>query len=132
MFQQILNNMYLISPIFYKVLYMTVIGSIVGILIYFVRNIFDKKISGKWKCIMWCIVLVSLLIPIRYEIKTTNKITHTNLINKIENIKNIPEYNKITLSDENIYNKLETINQENTEQITNKDIEDNDETIINN
>ena len=137
MFQQILNNIYLISPIFYKVLYMTVIGSMVGILIYIVRNIFDKKISGKWKCIIWCIVLVSLLIPMRYEIKTTHKITQTNLINKIESIKNIPKYNKVVLSDKNIYNSdqlennLEAINQENTEQVTNNDI-DNNEEIINN
>lgn len=90
MLEEILSKISFISPIFYQVLYMTVVGSIVGLLIYFVRNIFDKKISGKWKCIMWCIALVTLLIPIRIEIKTDKSVVmQSEIIDSFENIKYI-------------------------------------------
>lgn len=93
MFQEILMKLYqlkVISPIFYKILYLTVVGSIVGLIVCLIRNIFDKKLSGKWRCIMWFVVLASLLIPIRYEIKTNHSIPN-NIINNIEDIKYIPE-----------------------------------------
>lgn len=93
MFQEILiklNQLNFISPIFYKILYLTIIGSIVGLIVCLIRNIFDKKLSGKWRCIMWFVVLASLLIPIRYEIKTNRNIPN-NIINNIEDIKYIPE-----------------------------------------
>ena len=93
MFQEFLiklNQLNCISSIFYKILYLTVVGSIVGLIVCLMRNIFDKKLSGKWRCIMWLIVIVSLLIPIRYEIKTDHSIPN-NIINNIEDIKYIPE-----------------------------------------
>lgn len=90
MLEEILSKISFISPIFYQVLYMTVIGSVVGILIYFVRNIFDKKISGKWECIMWCIALVTFLIPIRIEIKTDKPVVmQSEIIDSFGNIKYI-------------------------------------------
>lgn len=90
MLEEILSKISFISPIFYQVLYMTVVGSIVGLLIYFVRNIFDKKISGKWKCIMWCIAIVTLLIPIRIEVKTDKSVVmQSEIIDSFENIKYI-------------------------------------------
>ncbi len=100
MFLEMLSQIDFLSPIFYQVLYMTVIGSIVGIIVYCIRNIFDKKISGKWKCIMWCIVLAVLLIPVRFEIKTNKtSIINNQIINSAEGIKNIANY-------ENIQNEL--------------------------
>lgn len=90
MVQELLTKIDFISPIFYQILYMTVVGTIVGLIIYFIRNIFDNKISGKWKCIMWCIVLVSLLVPIRFEIKIDKAPKIQNeIINKVEDIKYI-------------------------------------------
>ena len=65
MIESILN---LISTIFYQVLYMSVVGSIFGIIFYIIRNIFDKKISGKLKCFIWIIILLTFVIPIRFEI----------------------------------------------------------------
>lgn len=93
MFQEFLiklNQFNFISPIFYKILYLSIVGSIVGLIVCLIRNIFDKKLSGKWRGIMWFIVLASLLIPIRYEIKTNRNIPN-NIINNIEDIKYIPE-----------------------------------------
>lgn len=83
-----LTNFHIVA-VFYKILYMTIIGSIVGLILCLIRKILDKKLSGKWRCIMWFIVLATLLIPIRYEIKTNHTISN-NIINNIEDIKNIP------------------------------------------
>ena len=58
-----------LSPIFYQVLYLTIVVCIVGIVTYFIRNIFDNKISAKWKCMMWLVVVIAILIPFRFEIK---------------------------------------------------------------
>lgn len=94
----------ILIPIFYKVLYLTIVGSLVGILVYFIRSIFNQKISQKWKCILWFIVLVSLLVPIRFELKIDNKLMENEIISKAENIKNIPYeqiYTKNVLEFEN-------------------------------
>lgn len=98
MFQEILTKIDFISPIFYQVLYMTVIGSIVGLIIYFIRNLFDKKISGKWKCIMWCIALITLLIPIRIEIQTNKTpVIQNEIIDRVEEIKHISNYEYVQI-----------------------------------
>ncbi len=120
MFQEILMKIDFISPIFYQVLYMTVVGSIVGLIIYFIRNIFDSKISGKWKCIMWIIALVTLLVPIRFEIQTaTTPVIPNELINKVEDIKYIGNYNQYSdRSFVNIDNKEENLhNVDKTENL---------------
>lgn len=133
MFQEILiklNQFNFISPIFYKILYLTIIGSIVGLIVCLIRNIFDKKLSGKWRCIMWFIVLASLLIPIRYEIKT-NRTISSNIINNIEDIKYIPEKQVIYHeANQEQHISQETIQQEadvnsKTEETKNLDINEN-------
>lgn len=116
----------IVMPIFYKVLYLTIIGSIVGIIIYFIRTLFDKKISEKWKCILWFIVLASLIIPIRFELKVENQVMENEIISKAENMKNMPYeelYSKNILEFENnqITDSEEVI--ENQELSQNKSIE---------
>lgn len=121
MFLEILSQIDFLSPIFYQVLYMTVIGSASGLIVYFIRNIFDNKISGKWKCIMWCIVLVILLIPIRLEIKTNKSpVMHNEIINKAEEIKNIASYKDIQneVNQEKIASTIEN-NDKNNEVLEN-------------
>lgn len=90
MVQEILINF--IAPLFYKVLYMSIIGSIVGIIIYFIRNLFDKKMSGKSKCILWSLVLLTLLIPVRFELKSDYEIMENNFVDRVEEIKYIANY----------------------------------------
>ncbi len=118
MFQEILMKIDFISPIFYQVLYMTVVGSIVGLIIYFIRNIFDSKISGKWKCLMWIVALITLLVPIRFEIQTTKTpIIQNEIINRVEDIKNIGNYeNYFDESFSNI-NDFEQKSFSNTEEL---------------
>lgn len=125
MFLEMLEKVDFLSPIFYQILYMTVIGSIVGLIVYFIRNIFDNKISGKWKCIMWCIVLAVLLIPVRIEVKTNKtSIIQNEIINRVEEIKNIASYEEV----KGILNEQEEISssRENNEKIeSNKILEKN-------
>lgn len=90
MVQEILINF--IAPLFYKVLYMSIIGSIVGIIIYFIRNLFDKKMSGKSKCILWSLVLLTLLVPVRFELKSDYGIMENNFVDRVEEIKYIANY----------------------------------------
>ncbi len=79
-----------ISPIFYKVLYMSIIGILVGIFILCIRKILDKKISPKWKCFIWLLLVFSLIFPIKINIQ--NKYTNAEILSisgLIEPIKNI-------------------------------------------
>lgn len=95
----------MVATIFYKVLYMSIIGSLVGISIFLIRKIFDKKISPKWKCIMWGIFILSLLIPFRFEVKTN--LTYENKF--INNLDTIPQIAEAKPKEENIQNAQELI-----------------------
>ena len=94
----------ILNPIFYNVLYMSVIGIVVGIFILVFRKILDKKISPKWKCIMWFLLLISLVIPFKFKIKTDNKnmqtLTISGLASPIQTL--YSENNNISYSQENI------------------------------
>lgn len=79
-----------INLLFYKVLYMSIIGIFVGIFILIFRKCFDKKISPKWKCIIWLLLLISLIVPIKIEVKSSNSnmevLSISGLIEPIQNI----------------------------------------------
>lgn len=90
-----LDKINVISPVFYQVLYLTIIGSMAGAAIYFIRCVLDKKISAKCKCLMWCMVLITLLIPFRFEIKTEQNIIESGLIDRVEDIKYIANDNTL-------------------------------------
>lgn len=74
-----------ISLIFYKVLYMSIIGSLIGILIFFLIKLFDNKLSAKIKCFMWIIPVVFLLIPInRIQININKNLSIVSAIDQVE------------------------------------------------
>ena len=87
MFDNITN---LIPTIFYQVLYMSVVGSIFGIIFYIIRNIFDKKISGKLKCFIWMIILLTFIIPIRFEI-TLEQNNESKVLRQVREFKDTSE-----------------------------------------
>lgn len=58
--------------VFYNILYLSIIGSILAIIVLILRKTFDKKISPTWKFAMWLLVLVSLLVPFRFTINSQN------------------------------------------------------------
>ena len=75
--------------VFYNILYLSIIGSILGIIVLILRKTFDKKISPTWKFAMWLLVLVSLLVPFRFTIESQNshKFIISSGIDKIETAK---------------------------------------------
>lgn len=102
MVQELINFLMehnVIAVIFYKILYMSIIGSFVGILILVIRRIFDKKITPKWKCIIWGVFIASLLIPFRFEIKT-DFLPENKLINSIGTIQQVVNVEKNIEEDE--------------------------------
>lgn len=115
MIREFLMN--IISPVFYQVLYMTIIGSIVGILVYFIRSIFDKKMSGKSKCILWGIVLVTLLIPIRFEVKSNYAVFENSFVDRVEDIKYVANYDYIA-NEKIATNNDISVEENNEEQLT--------------
>lgn len=58
-----------ISPMFYKILYMSIIGIFVGLFILIIRKILDKRISPKWKCFIWLLLMLSLIVPVKFDLK---------------------------------------------------------------
>ncbi|MCI9366281.1 MAG: M56 family metallopeptidase [Clostridia bacterium] len=74
-----------LAVIFYKVLYMSMIGSLAGVLIFTLIKIFDNKLSEKSKCIMWIIPIILLLMPInRIQINTGSNIAISTAIDRVE------------------------------------------------
>ncbi len=55
--------MELISIIFYKLLYMSVIASVIGISIIAIRKLLSKYISPKIIYAMWIVFLLALVVP---------------------------------------------------------------------
>lgn len=58
---------YKIEPIFYKIVYMSIVASIIGLSILIIRKLLKKKISSKWISRIWIIFLISLIIPIQVK-----------------------------------------------------------------
>lgn len=54
----------LLKPIFFQLLYMSVISSLVGGIILIIRNLFKKIIAPKWISRMWLVFIFTLIIPI--------------------------------------------------------------------
>ncbi len=54
-----------VAPVFYKVLFITLTASLVGVVVLLVEKILDDKISPLWKYLLWGIMLVALLVPVR-------------------------------------------------------------------
>ena len=132
MFDNITN---LIPTIFYQVLYMTVIGSIFGIIFYIIRKIFDKKISGKLKCFIWIMILLTFIIPIRFEItleqNNENKVlsqvreikdtSESVLMSRIESIKEISkDEENISQNEDSVFTNMQEIGKEAQNEEINK------------
>lgn len=76
----------LISPIFYKIVYMSIVGSILGVTILCITKFFDSKLSAKIKCFMWLIPLLFFMMPVnRIQIKTTQDFSIPSVMTKLEN-----------------------------------------------
>ena len=104
-----------IAPIFYEILYMSIIGSLIGIIILILRKMLDRKISPKWKCIIWVILIISLIIPIKVKVENRNVET-LNISGIVEPIKSISyqkQYRQMQDKLENISQEIDTKNTRN-------------------
>ena len=100
-----------ISPMFYKILYMSIIGIFVGIFILIARKIFDKKISPKWKCIIWILLMIELIIPIKFKVPYKYKNTEIiSISGLVEPIQDVPAYEEIITKEESTTPKAENSN----------------------
>ena len=76
----------LISPMFYKIVYMSIVGSILGMTILCITKLFDSKLSAKTKCFMWLIPLLFFMMPVnRIQITTTKDLGIASVMTKLEN-----------------------------------------------
>ena len=87
-----------IATVFYKILYMSIVGSVVGFTILILIKLFDRKLSAKYKCFMWIISIMFFVIPI------------------IKIPINIPVYNSLETSIKTNYSKITTPNVLNEKQ----------------
>ena len=87
----------MLSPIFYKLVYMSLTATCIGLILIIIRKIFDKNISPFWKNAMWVLVLIALLMPYRPQ----SNLSMTNTIKQVENVSYVEEYNKIDEIGEN-------------------------------
>ena len=64
-------------------------ASLVAIIILILRKVFDKKISPKWKFAMWGLLLISLVIPFRFTLYSSNGSSYTvsSFVDKLEQIR---------------------------------------------
>lgn len=53
-----------IEPVFYKMVSMSIIASVIGITILIMKKVLGKKISPKWISRIWLIFIISLILPI--------------------------------------------------------------------
>lgn len=85
---EIFNNLVQILPnIFYKIVYMSLIASIIGTIILIINKIFKNKISSKWKSRLWIIFIIMLIVPINIA----SKISIYNFLPiEIEGVQNTP------------------------------------------
>ncbi len=65
--KNLIDLMYILEPIFYEIVYMSIIASVIGILILIIRKLFKKQISSKWISRIWIIFIISLTIPIQIK-----------------------------------------------------------------
>lgn len=105
--------------IFYKILYMSIVGTIVGTVILGIIKIFDAKLSAKWKSIMLLVPLLLFAIPInRIQINTDTEFSVSTAIEKVETtLTDVPTRNKENIS----YNEhlKDTLLNTDTKEISN-------------
>lgn len=94
----------IIVSIFYKILYMSIIGSITGLTVSILIKLFDKKLSAKYKCFIWMISLMFFIIPfIKIPLNIDANLETFFIHNKFEEsrINNYSQTNTIDFSTEN-------------------------------
>ena len=56
-----------LETLFYKIIYMSMIASLIGIVILFIKQLLKKQISPNWITRIWLVFIISLIIPIQVK-----------------------------------------------------------------
>lgn len=95
-----------VAPIFYKILYMSIVGSILGVLILGLTKFLDNRLSAKWKFYMLLIPILFLMIPVsRIQVNIENDFALTSVIDRVETTLNSTHtlnYNKSNIEEEKV------------------------------
>lgn len=113
--ESLLYMAYKVEPIFYKIVYMSLIASFIGVVIIVLRQVLKKQISPKWIGRIWLVFIVSLIVPI--GIKTHFSIynlTQSNLTNIQEISFSKDKYHNLNSLEVNIRSNEELITKENS------------------
>lgn len=55
------------EEIFYKLVYMSIIASVIGLIIFGITRIFKNKISPKWVSRIWLLFIIALIVPLQFK-----------------------------------------------------------------
>ncbi len=118
MVEMLVNISNFLSPIFYKILYMSIVGTVLGILIVILTKYFDNKLSAKLKYFIMLIPILFLIMPIsKIEVNTNNDFLITSVIEKVETkLSKVQDINYSNTS--KIQEVKPTINKENNSTST--------------
>lgn len=119
MLNQLNSFAFVLSPIFYRLVYMSLIASCVGIVILIIRKIFSKKIPPKWISRLWLLVLIALICPVQISsifsiynyIPKDTVILFDHTIDEIPNISFREEYDIARQETKNILDENISSNQ---------------------
>ncbi len=90
-FNELNKLSFIIAPVFYKLLFMSIAALCIGVVILLIRRFADDNISPAWKYAMWIVVLVALAVPYRPQ-------TEFSLLNNVAKVQEISyrnEYDQI-------------------------------------
>ena len=98
----------IISPIFYKLVYMSIKAMIIGLIIFILLKIFKKFINPRIRYMIWFIFIIMLLIPIEFKNDKLYSINFENNIQSViyfQNSNNVYEYFSNNASEDVILEK---------------------------
>lgn len=77
--------MQMLTAIFSKICYMSMIGSIIAIFLFGITKLFENKLSAKWKCFVLLIPILFLVVPMeRIQIQVNRDYTISAVMDKVE------------------------------------------------
>ena len=87
------------APIFYDIVYMSLIATIVGIVILIIKKIFGTRLSPKIYNILWLVFIVLLFVPIKIESSFSIYNVIPINVSNISNVNYRDEYDEIKYVD---------------------------------
>ena len=69
------NNLSIIASVFYQLLFMSLVATVIGIITLLFRKITGNRIAPAWQYALWVILLLSLLLPINIRPDSATSLT---------------------------------------------------------